>query len=571
MGKACLNEMDRVLASRCGISSRPVFGSHLDLGYGGLLLSLPSLLACGLLHHAEQFASVSGYYTEEQVLVSLAFLVLLRVKKLEQSEGVIAGELGRCMGLDRIPCVKTLRERIAAFCAVSDVEKWSAELSREWMSADEDLEGALYVDGHVNLYYGHQTQMPKRFVSRMRLCLSGSTDYWVNDQLGQPFFVVHKTISEGLIKVLKEDIIPRLDKDVPNQPSREELAADSRLHCYMLVFDREGYSVDLFKELSEKRIAFCTYRKNVKEDWSEEDFTPYEIVSPNGEKEQILLAERQTVLRGKKEKGKPQKEVSVREIRKKSASGHQTAVITTNYSLTILKIALLMFARWCQENFFKYMVESFGIDSITSYLKNNIPDTSSVINPAYKALDQEHRKISALLSKVKVKYAEISLENKDLSKKEMEAYIQKKTDKQQQIEDLEKKRQEIIQKKKNMDRKIMFKELDENQKFDTSLNERKFFLDTIKIVAYRAETAMANLIKNQMTSPEQARTLIRRLYQSDADIRVDKDLNFLRVTLHRTNHWTDDKILENLCRQLNQTHTVFPSSNLTLFFNLVSS
>jgi hypothetical protein len=149
--------------------------------------------------------------------------------------------------------------------------------------------------------------------------------------------------------------------------------------------------------------------------------------------------------------------------------------------------------------------------------------------------------------------------------------MQKKTDKQQQIEDMEKKRREIIEKKKNTDRKILFKDLDENQKFDTSLNERKFFLDTIKIVAYRAETVLANLIKNQMASPEQARTLIRRLYQSDADIRIDKDLNFLRVSLHRTNHWADDKILEELCQQLNQTQTIFPSSNLTLFFNLVSS
>jgi hypothetical protein len=41
------------------------------------------------------------------------------------------------------------------------------------------------------------TQMPKRFVSRLRLCMSGSTDYWVNDRLGEPFFVVHKTINEG--------------------------------------------------------------------------------------------------------------------------------------------------------------------------------------------------------------------------------------------------------------------------------------------------------------------------------------------------------------------------------------
>ncbi|MDR0573667.1 MAG: hypothetical protein LBG96_06485 [Tannerella sp.] len=46
----------------------------------------------------------------------MGFLALLRVKNLEQSQTIPAGELGRCMGIDRIPEVKTLRERIAAFC-----------------------------------------------------------------------------------------------------------------------------------------------------------------------------------------------------------------------------------------------------------------------------------------------------------------------------------------------------------------------------------------------------------------------------------------------------------------------
>jgi hypothetical protein len=88
----------------------------------------------------------------------------------------------------------------------------------------------------------------------------------------------------------------------------------------------------------------------------------------------------------------------------------------------------------------------------------------------------------------------------------------KKTDKQVEIEDLEKKKAEIIEKKKTADKKISFSQLDKNQIFNTSLNERKFFPDTIKIVACRAETAMANLIKGQMSSPEQARSLIRKFY-----------------------------------------------------------
>jgi len=571
MGKCCTNELERVLASCSGMPAQSVFGNHFDLSYGGLLLTLPSLLACGLLHHVERFESVGGYYTAAQVFLSLAFLMLLRVNKLERTDTVPVGELGRCLGLDRIPEVKTLRKRIARFCQVSDVEDRLSLLSRDWMQTDEALEGVLYVDGHVNLYYGKQTRMPKRFVSRLRLCMSGSTDYWVNDRLGEPFFVVRKTINEGMIKVLKEDIIPRLNKDVPNQPAEAELTANDKLHRYMLVFDREGYSIEFFECLEEQRIAFCTYRKNVKEEWLDEEFADYEVITPGGETEIVRLAERQTVLCGKKEKGEKQKEITVREIRKKTASGHQTAVITTNRILTMVQTALLMFARWGQENFFKYMVESFGIDSITSYCKNLVPGTSSVINPEYGELDRRHKKVTTLINNKKIKYAAVTLQNKEMSGKEIERYAKKKSDMQLEIEDLENQRTAIIEKKKNTEKKILFKDLDENQKFTTSVNERKLFLDTIKIIAYRAETALSNIIKKQMTSPQQARTLIRKLYTSDADIEPDQTNAVLTVKIHGTNRWTDDCILEYLCSQLNETETTFPATNLTCRFKLVTS
>jgi hypothetical protein len=571
MGKSCLNETGRVKASYLGIPAESVFGNHLDLSHGGLLLTLPALLACGLLSHISDFERVSGYYSATKVFLSLAFLSLLRVNKLEQTDTVPTGELGRCLGLDRIPEVKTLRKRIDSFCQVGDVEKWLSSLSREWMQTDETFEGVLYVDGHVNLYYGHQTQMPKRFVSRFRLCLSGSTDYWVNDQMGQPFFVVHKTINDGLIKVLQDDIIPRLNADVPNQPTEEELAANDKLHRYMVVFDREGYSIELFKYLQKLRIAFCTYRKNVKENWPEEDFADYEVSTHNGDTEIMQLAEKQTVLYGKKEKGKPQKEIIVREIRKKTESGHQTSIITTNYMLSLTVIAFLMFSRWCQENFFKYMVESFGIDSITSYFKNCIPDRSSVINPEYKELDRQHKSINTRINNRKLKFAQISLQNKEMSKKEIERYTKKKSDIQLEIEDLENQRKELIDKKKIVKKKILFKDLDENQKFSTSINERKIFLDIIKIIAYRAETALCNIIKKRMSSPEEARTLIRKLYAADADIEPDEANSSLIVKLHRTNHWADDDILEFLCNNLNETQTVFPETNLTCFFKLGTS
>ena len=50
----------------------------------------------------------------------------------------------------------------------------------------------------------------KRYVSRQRLCMRGTTDYWVNDIQGQPFFAVERPIDHGMLEVLRNDIVPRL-------------------------------------------------------------------------------------------------------------------------------------------------------------------------------------------------------------------------------------------------------------------------------------------------------------------------------------------------------------------------
>jgi hypothetical protein len=133
---------------------------------------------------------------------------------------------------------------------------------------------------------------PKRFVSRMRLCLSGTTDYWVNDAIGQPFFVINKTISTGLISTINEGLLGRFDKDVPNQPSQEELSKNIYRSRYMLVFDREGYSPDFFYDLWQKRISIATYKKNVTDKWEESEFTGYTGKLPFGNEKTIELAER---------------------------------------------------------------------------------------------------------------------------------------------------------------------------------------------------------------------------------------------------------------------------------------
>ena len=125
------------------------------------------------------------------------------------------------------------------------------------------------MDGHVRVYHGSGTLLPRRYVSRERLCLRGTADYWVNDALGRPFFVVSQVLTDGLTAALFDEIVPELLDSVPRQPSPAELTADPLLHRFVVVFDREGSTHKLLAKRWERRIGAITDRKSVVDRWPE--------------------------------------------------------------------------------------------------------------------------------------------------------------------------------------------------------------------------------------------------------------------------------------------------------------
>jgi len=567
IGKGCCNVMERVLSMQKGVSCPIIFNNQTDLQYAGVLLALPALLSQGLLRYEDDFQLENVYYSTSSVFLSLAILSLLRLKTLSGVDSLPSGELGKTIGLDRIPEVKTLRTRLAQFCEKANINKWRMALSKDWMEDSPDLSAVLYIDGHIKLYYGKATSPPKRFVSRMRLCLSGTTDYWVNDMLGQPFFVINKTICNGLIQTIKDDLLDKFNSDVPNQPSVEELSEDKYKSRYMLVFDREGYSPDFFCDLWQQRISIATYKKSVTDKWDESEFSEHTGTLPFGTEKTIELAERGVLLQNKGSK----KKIWAREIRKKSKSGHQTSIVTTNYKLSTILIGLYMFARWSQENFFKYMMQEFGIDTLVSNLKEAITDTITLVNPEYRKLENIRRKLTSKLTLVKAKFATLTLQAESIDDKAMEKYLSKKEDLKDDIEQKERDIEDIKLQRKDVPRKITYSELPENEKFDNVINERKHFLDTIKLISYRAETALSNMIKEYMSHKDESRLLLKQIYKTDANLIVDEDNERLIVEIHRLAHWKDDVVLKKICDAMNNTETKFPDSKLTLFYKLVSS
>lgn len=532
-----------------------------DVPKAGVLIALPALLASGLWKDTERhFSLPEGYYRLVHVFLLVAFLALARVKSLEGLRYCAPGEWGKVLGLDRVPEVRTLREKLHLLGQEEKVAAWAGGLSRQWMAEDPQSAGTLYVDGHVRVYHGWAARLPKHYVPRQRLCLRATTDYWVNAMGGRPFFVVHRPVDPGLLKVLQQEIIPRLEREVPGQPTAEELAADPKLDKFIVVFDREGYSPEGFKWLRERRIGVLTYHKHPGPDWPESEFELCTIDLVHGNQEQLKLAERRTILSNGLE---------AREIRHLEEGGHQTAMLAMTEQLNREVAAGSLFGRWSQENFLKYMREHYALDHLVSYGVDKMDETTPVVNPAWRKADRAVRSLTAKLSPKLARFGAMNLAG-PIEPEPMEKLLKKKAALQQEIQQLQTQLQECKTQRQALEHHLPLGQVPEAERFDRLSAGSKDLVDTIKLVAYRAETAMAHVVREALPQwrRDEERRLLQSLYGSEADLIPDEAVGTLTVRLHYPANPMLGGAVQKLCEELTATETVFPTTKLRLVYEL---
>jgi len=151
-GVAVKRVEERALAALGELPEAPVaFAPAESVPGAGVLLALPGLLAQGLLEVTETVygALKNGFFGLQSVLLTLAFMALLRIKTPEQLKGHAPGELGLLLGLDRAPEVKTLRRKLQELGARAQAHVLAEAFARRWASEEPEALGYLYVDGHV--------------------------------------------------------------------------------------------------------------------------------------------------------------------------------------------------------------------------------------------------------------------------------------------------------------------------------------------------------------------------------------------------------------------------------------
>ena len=558
MGRAARDVEGRMLAS-AGLmtEAKPVFAAPAHgVAHGGVLAALPMLLRAGLLGAANRlFRLPDGFYGLTTILLFVAFMTLARVRNPEGLRYQAPGEWGAILGLDRCPETKTLRRKIRLLTSAEHtVRDWQSALARTWATEHDDDWATLAVDGHVKVYTGRNGRLPKHFVARQKLCMPASVSYWINALGGTPLLCLHKALDPKLIKALEQDVVPHLMQlGVVPEAAPDLTRPDAGVPALTLVFDREGWSPDLFKRLARRGIACITWHKNFKgEDWPQEDFRTLEVPihGPAGTSATTVdLAEQRIVLRNG---------LTVRQIRRRLANGRQVPVVTTHPQMPLIQVAGAMFSRWSQENFFKYMREQFNLDSLPTHDLAPLDPDAQVVNPVRRALEKTIRRVRSRLATARNRLAEALQEHHRDTATRLQA------DANALAAELD----QLTQQRADSSTHVRAGDLPEQDKLDALPVGGRLFLDVVRMIAYRAETRMMVPVITTQGKKPNARRLLRALLTSDANIIPQPAKRILRIQLLGLGSDACDRMLAPLVEELNATRTIYPGTDLRLVYEL---
>ena len=212
---------------------------------------------------------------------------------------------------------------------------------------------------------------------------------WINALGGTPLLCLHKALDPKLVKALEQDVVPHLlqlgvvpeaapDLTQPPVRRRSPWCSTARAGAQTCSSGWPGAASPASPGTRTSRAS-----------WPEEDFHPLRGTDPwpaGTSATTVDLAEKPIVLRNG---------LTVRQIRRRLATGRQVPVITTHPQMPLEQVAGSMFSRWSQENFFKYLREQFNLDSLPTHDLDPIDPDAQVVNPVRRALEPSGRYAAA--------------------------------------------------------------------------------------------------------------------------------------------------------------------------------
>jgi transposase len=500
------------------------------LSYVGAYLAWPYLSLMGVLPLAyELYGSLmSGTrmaYGLLQSMASFFFLTLLGFTTLESFKVVDRDGFRRLIGNSAAPTVKTLRNKLGILAAVGKGFEFLKGLALRYCALGMIEDGVLYADGHFIPYFGKRF-MGKGYFTQRRLAHPGRTQHFINDRQGRPLFFLLREGNEKFSALMPQLI--------------EETHTLVGSHQITFIFDRGASCGPLLKRIEDGGDLFITYKKGMSRAIPGGAFRPLTIVSNRWGKKfektyDVWDGEMEVTGYG-----------NARLILVKKKKGHPTPIITNDKTRPVEEVVELMFNRWSQENFFKYMASNFSLDELVTQEVQDAP-SPMVTNPRWKELERKRANTKRQIKELECEIGQMA------SSGESRTYSEDGRKDPFVIKVATLKRMNIMLKKltaqkKECPEKISLSELTKAA-HEVIPTEGKLILDAMKLCAYNAEEWLLELMEKHYHDWRDPRTIVRMIVSQKGDIEVRGDRVIIRLA--RFSPATYQKAANGLCEELN--------------------
>jgi transposase-like protein len=540
-----------------GEGAVPVFTPGARYPLAGLLLALPALEGTGLLDAARQVYGRlrDGFYGLTAALLTLVFLALAGEPRAEGATRVPPAALGRVLGLDRAPEVKTIRRKLGELAAAGKAADLIMALARRHAAARPDTLGFLHIDGHARVYYGTRA-VQKTHVARLKFPAPATMETWVTGQDGDPVFMVVAEPSDSLAGELRR-LLPDL-RAIVGQGRRVTVC-----------FDRGGWSPALFADITGAGFDLLTWRKGPAPDVSAGEFTTITCTDDRGREHACDLAGTSVAL-GIHDGPRKGQTVSLRQVtRRVPARGggtRQIHALTSRTDLAAGEVCWRLTSRWREENYFRYARTHFALDALDCYAATPDDPDRKVPNPAKKTAAAQVRRAEILAAAAQAQ------RDASLAALRNPAPGQPVTITNQMINALDTPVQ------------AAYLELEEADKAAAATPSRvplgtlapdmmrleaevKQITHAIRMTAYNAETALARTLDGRYArAGDEAYALIREALTASGDIHPGDSELLIRLDPLTAPRRT--QALAALCDQLNQAASRYPGTDLVLRYEV---
>ena len=516
--------------------------------YAGGLLFAPLLEKYSFLSTIRRIINIDTYegHSLEELCLTLFYLDSFGFRSMEDFKRAYPEEFGTLIGRSISPSRFTLRRFLHKVRKLKKSEQLIEEFAYEYLKSGIARWGVLYIDGHFLPYYG-MYPITKGWHGVRQRAMKGSYNFLGVDENFTPWHFMVRSSSEDLLQK-----IPEMSAKAKEAAKRAGVDP-GKLDDLIVIFDREGYSAELYRFLDgrdreDKRpraifISWAKYADKWVNDIPAEAFdhtvtVTYEI--QDSEEARYLQTERTMSKYGK-----------IRTLVIESGADGKRAAIYTNGeedkidSDTVIR---LICRRWGEENKIKELMRRHFIDYTPGYVKEPLAQQPLVDNPKVKRLTKEKARLTSDLHKLKVQMTDKVLET---ARDEM-SWEQIKKNQIALLAEIVKGNNEVFFLEQELDKlptKIPFDQAHSGKRLLKLNFEKKRFLDCIKFFSCNMQQQMCRMLLNYYDKEKELMPALAMIMNRGGYLKFEHGK--LKVSLRRFRNNEIDYAARRLCEDLN--------------------